>query len=276
MLDLLLAATLIVTVITVRIAYSVRGPHPAGGWLQHVAPRERSSLLGRGAIEATYWAIKPLTRRLVGDGVSANAITGASVAFGGAAGVALSSGHFGLGAWFAASSALCDTLDGPVARMSGTASTGGKVLDASMDRYSEYFFLAGLALYFRTNVWMLAVVLLALHGSFMVSFAEAKAEGIARGWMGRPDRAALLIAGAVLSALAGAFEVSRGVMHVPLLAALFVDSLGANISAARRIIRAAAQLDADTGTPESVRPTQRTSRASITPPMGISPARALE
>src|SRR5262249_16266531 len=114
-------------------------------------------------------------------------------------GMAFAAGHFGIGAWFAACSALCDALDGDVARLSGTASSAGETLDTSVDRYTEFFLLAGLGLYFRTNEWMLALVLLALQGSFMVSYVEIRAKSapvaVARRWMGQSDRAALLIAG---------------------------------------------------------------------------------
>jgi phosphatidylglycerophosphate synthase len=249
LLDLVLSATLLATVVGVRTAYSAWVPHPAGGWLGRLHSPDKSSLLGRGLIEATYWAITPLARTLALDGVSANAITIASLVFGSAAGMALAAGHFGIGAWFGASSALCDALDGLVARESGTASRAGEAFDASADRYNEFLFLTGLALYFRSNAWMLAVVLLALHGSFMVSFAETKAESlqvmVPRGWMRRSDRATLLIAGAALSAIGAGLGASRVVVLFPLLVALLVDSIGANASAARRLIKVITQLDVE-------------------------------
>jgi phosphatidylglycerophosphate synthase len=247
--DLVLSLALLAIVVGVRLAYSARVPHPAGGWIQRFKGGEKSALLGRGLIDATYWAITPIARKLAADGVSANVVTGASLFFGAAAGMALGAGHFGLGAWFGASSALCDALDGLVARASGTASAAGETLDSSADRYNEFLFLTGLALYFRGNAWMLAIVLLALHGSFMMSFAEIKAASlrvtVPHGWMRRPDRAALLITGAALSAVGVGLGASRLVALLPLLIGLLIDSVGANASAARRLLRVAAQLDAD-------------------------------
>jgi phosphatidylglycerophosphate synthase len=244
--DTILAGALLAIVIAIRIVHAANVPHPPGGWLQRFKARGRSYLVGRGFVDATYWAMRPIAKKLVEDGVSANAVTWASAAFGAAAGMALAAGHFGLGAWLVASSALCDALDGVVARMSATASPAGEALDSSVDRYNEFFCLTGLALYFRTNAWMLAIVLLALHGAFMVSFAEIKAATlrvvVPPGWMRRADRASLIIVGAALTALALAFGASGLRAFVPLLTTLLIDGVGANAAAARRLLRVVAQL----------------------------------
>ncbi len=247
LLDVVLSAALLAIVIVIRVAYPAHGPHAPVGWFRRLTTRAKSGLFGHTLVDATYWAIGPIAKRLVADRVSANAVTFASLAFGGAAGIALSAGHFGIGAWLAASSALCDALDGLVARASGTASPAGDALDASVDRYSEFFFLTGLALHFRSSPWILAVVLLALHGAFMMSFADLKAQGlrdvVPPGWMRRPDRAILLIAGAALSGLGVGAGAPRLLALAPLIAALVVDSVGANAAAARRLLRVVAQLD---------------------------------
>jgi len=245
MFDLVIATVLLVFVAGVRVAYSMRD-RSAGGWMSRWRSRNRPALVGKSLVEASYVVTRPIARRLAADGVSANAVTYASLVFGALAAMALASGHFGLGAWFAACSALCDALDGLVARATGSASAAGELLDASSDRYNEFLFLTGLGLYFRTNAWMLALVLLAIHGSFMVSFADTKAESlrtrIPRGWMRRADRATLLIAGAALSAITGALFHSQIAALTPVLAALVIDSVGANASAARRLLRIVSEL----------------------------------
>ena len=278
MVDIVLAAALLAIVIAIRIAHAANVPHPPGGWFERFKARGKSSLVGHGLVSATYWAITPIAKKLVEDGVSANAVTYASVVFGGAAGMAVAAGHFGVGAWLAASSALCDALDGLVARESGTASPAGDALDSSVDRYNEFFVLTGLALYFRTNAWMLAIVLLALHGAFMVSFAEIKAEvlrvAVPPGWMRRADRAALLILGAVLTALGTGFGASRLLALAPLLLALLVDGVGANAAAARRLLRVVGQLGADAAsrTPNRAAPPSSTQESSRPPPLHVLPA----
>jgi phosphatidylglycerophosphate synthase len=211
--------------------------------------------------------------------VPANAVTAASVVYGGASGMALAGGHFGIGAWLAASSALCDALDGMVARKSGTASPAGEALDSSVDRYSEFFFLTGLALHFRDSAWMLAVVLLALQGAFMVSFAETKAESlrvvVSPGWMRRPDRATLLIAGATLSALGAGLHAARWVVLAPVLAALLIDGLGANAAAARRLLRILAQLKGGSTARGAAAAGEAEEARGEPPPVSIIPAPAV-
>lgn len=246
MLDLLLAATLLLLLIGARIAYAATMARTAGAALERIHPSQRPSVFGYGFVKALSWATAPVARRLVRDRVSPNAITAAALVYGAAGGMAFAAGHFGIGAWFAACSALCDALDGVVARLSGTASPAGETLDTSADRYTEFFLLAGLGLYFRSNEWMLALVLLALQGSFMVSYVEIRAKSapvaVARRWMGQGDRAALLIAGALLSAIVDGCGGARWAVLAPILAALFVDSVGANASAAYRLLRVVAQL----------------------------------
>ncbi|HVW28714.1 MAG TPA: CDP-alcohol phosphatidyltransferase family protein [Polyangiaceae bacterium] len=271
MLDLLLAATLVLLVVGARVFYALRVARTADA-ISRATEGQKTSLFGRGFVDAMAWAATPIARQLVADGVSANAVTGAALVFGAAGGMAFAAGHFGIGAWFAASSALCDALDGVVARLSGTASTAGETLDTSVDRYTEFFLLAGLGLYFRTNAWMLAVVLLALQGSFMVSYVETRAASasiaVARRWMAQPDRATLLIIGAVLSAVVAGVGAARWVVLVPILAALFIDSVGANASAAYRLIRLVVQLGKPAGVPASMQAPMESRTTSI-PPIGV-------
>ena len=84
---------------------------------------------------------------------------------------------------------------------------------------------------------------LALLGSFMVSYGSAKAEalGVAvpRGAMRRAERAVWLCGGALLSPLAAALGESAGVApwigEAPMLFALAMVALVSNVSAARRL-----------------------------------------
>jgi hypothetical protein len=80
---------------------------------------------------------------------SANAVTIASLGFAAGAGILLSVGNFVWAALAMIIACLGDALDGLVARRSASASVGGALLDASVDRYEEFLFLGGLALYLR-------------------------------------------------------------------------------------------------------------------------------
>jgi phosphatidylglycerophosphate synthase len=151
-------------------------------------------------------------------------------------------GHFGFGAVFATISGFLDSLDGMVARSSGVASDAGEVLDAVVDRYVEFFFLSGLVVYYRQIPVLQVLALLALLGTFMVSYSTAKAEALgvepAKGSMRRPERAVYLILGAALSALTIPWLETHGEsgIHIgyPMVAALGLVALVANVSSIER------------------------------------------
>jgi phosphatidylglycerophosphate synthase len=184
-----------------------------------------------------------LAQMLTTAGISANAITMLSLCLAAVASVLLGFGHFGLGAVAMVVASSGDALDGLVARKSGTASAGGALLDASVDRYEEFFFLAAIAVYLRGSVWLLVLTLFALAGSFMVSYGSAKAEAMGRavppGAMRRTERAVSLCTGAALTtpfaSLADRLALPQWLAHLPLLFALALVAVGANISAIHRL-----------------------------------------
>jgi CDP-diacylglycerol--glycerol-3-phosphate 3-phosphatidyltransferase len=213
----------------------------------------RSSLLfPKGARRLIVWALGPVVRTLVDKGVSANAITAASLAVGALSGALLAFGHFGMAALATAIASLGDALDGLVARRGRTTSAGGALFDASVDRYEEFFVLGGLAVFLRSRAPLLGLVLLALVGSFMVSYGSAKAEAlrvpVPPGMMRRAERAFCLTFGIALVPL---FHVlvqlailPPSVELAPLLAALAVVGLVSNASAIRRLWSIAELADA--------------------------------
>lgn len=203
-----------------------------------------SFVLGRGPMQVGYSAIVPLKNVCVRLGLSANAVTALSLALGAAAGVALAMGHFGICAALAGTAAIGDAIDGLIARESGRASTAGAIFDAVTDRYTEFFFLGGLAICVRSDALELGAVLFAVLGSFMVSYASAKAEAcgvkIPRGSMRRAERAVYLIAGAALVPLATAVLPAEAayarVALLPILAAVALVAVVGNASAILRFI----------------------------------------
>jgi CDP-diacylglycerol--glycerol-3-phosphate 3-phosphatidyltransferase len=191
-----------------------------------VTRRVRSSLLlPRVALDAGLWALDHAARALVALGVTANAITVSSVVLAAIGGVLLAFGEFG---W--ASAAMI-------------AASLGDVLDASVDRYEEFFFLGGLAVYFHTSTSALAVILAALVGSFMVSYGSAKAEAfgvpVPPGAMRRAERAVCLCAGVVATALlppaTHGYTLPSWAAGAPILFMVAVVAVGANVSAIRRL-----------------------------------------
>jgi CDP-diacylglycerol--glycerol-3-phosphate 3-phosphatidyltransferase len=202
-----------------------------------------SALLGKGVMAAGYWSLQPIGRALVALGLTANGVTLISLGFGLSAAVALALGHFGVGAALTAVATLGDALDGIVARQTGTASDAGEVFDAAVDRYQEFFFLGGLAVYFRADTIALVLVLVAVVGSFMISYGTAKAEALGvdapRGAMRRVERAVYLNGGVICAPIAAALALRFGlpawVEHLPILLALALVGLVGNVSAARRL-----------------------------------------
>ncbi len=178
-----------------------------------------SGLLNKGAMELCYWCLEPLAKLMVFLRIRPNMVSWTSLPLGVLAGACLAAGHFGFGAIFATVCGLLDCLDGMIARISGVASDAGEVLDAAVDRYVDFFFLSGLVIYYRSIPILQILALLALLGSFMVSYSTAKAEAlqvdVARGSMRRPERCLYLALGAALSAATIPWFETPGKFFVP-------------------------------------------------------------
>jgi len=208
-----------------------------------VGPARSSLVLPRAALDTALWCLDYVARGLIALGVTANAITISSVFLAAIAGALLCFGQFGWAAVAMVAASLGDALDGLVARRTGTASVAGALLDASVDRYEEFFFLGGLAIYFHESVWALSLTLLALAGSFMVSYGSAKAEALGvpvpPGAMRRAERAVFLCVGVASTPIFGwltrGSELPPWAAEAPLFAALGLVGVVANVSAIRRL-----------------------------------------
>jgi len=188
------------------------------------------------------WLLSPLVDGLAAAGVQANEVTVISLVAGLVAGAALAFDQFGWATAAILFASLGDAVDGMLARRTGSASVGGALLDAAVDRYGEFFILAGLAVLFHESTPMLVLVLLALAGSFMVSYGSAKAEAlrvaVPDGMMRRAERATVLCVGVAMvpfaAVLARRLEVPW-LQHAPILLALGIVAVAANASAVRRL-----------------------------------------
>jgi len=100
---------------------------------------------------------------------------------------------------------VLDILDGALARRSDKATPFGAFLDSISDRVSEGFVLTAIALVLAHdgNLVAVAFTIAAIGGSFLVSYARAKAELLGlRGDVGlgsRAERVVLITAGLVLA-----------------------------------------------------------------------------
>lgn len=124
-------------------------------------------------------------------------VLGLLVTIGG--GVLIASGHYVAGASVAAGGSLLDALDGPLARMQGTASVKGAFIDTMSDRFGEVAVLSGLAFSLRGDETGLMLCVFALAGSLLIPYVRSKAESWGAegrgGWMGRAERVILSLLG---------------------------------------------------------------------------------
>ena len=138
-----------------------------------------------------------------------------------AAALAFALGRFRLAATIATFAGICDILDGQIARRLNASTTFGAFFDSTLDRVAEAAMLVGIAWFYMSNLvdmamnpervlsnlqhglepvtWAVIALLsvLAIVGSFMVSYTRARAEGLGLsckvGWFERPERMVLLI-----------------------------------------------------------------------------------
>jgi CDP-diacylglycerol--glycerol-3-phosphate 3-phosphatidyltransferase len=198
---------------------SARPERPAGGL----------ALAKERAKDLAHAVLSPLVRGLTALGIRADHLTVGGLVVSIGAGAAFFDGHTRMGALLLALAGVCDILDGEVARASGVRSRFGAFLDSTLDRLAEAAALIGIAGFYVRNLFALVLdpelavrqiaeqqlepvtwavlaltAMLALTGSFMVSYTRARAEGLGVdcrvGWFERPERLVLLI-------LAGALKV---------------------------------------------------------------------
>ncbi len=196
----------------------VAAPAPPGG-IARFKDRVRDGARG---------ALAPVVEGLYAVGLRADHLTWLGFLLSLGSAFAFFDGHSRLGALLLALSGVCDILDGALARRHGTMSRFGAFLDSYLDRLSEALVLTGIAAFYVRNLFglvldpvkvlqqleiglspetwavMSVTAVLALVGSFMVSYSRARAEGLGIdckvGWFERPERLVLLI-------VAGLFKV---------------------------------------------------------------------
>ncbi len=115
--------------------------------------------------------------------------------------------------WLAAATfvvgSLFDILDGALARAGGKSTPFGAFVDSTTDRVGEGAMLAAIAFVFSRHGqdWAVALAVVAVVGSFLVSYTRAKAEALGlRGDVGlgsRAERVVLITAGLVFAPWGG-------------------------------------------------------------------------
>lgn len=149
---------------------------------------------------------RPVGRRLVSWGVTADVLTTSGLLFAVATAVVVATGHLLAGIPLLAVTGFHDLFDGPVAKAAGTASVRGAFFDSVVDRVADAVVMGGVAWYLvSVHEGELSLLPLAVLGAAsLVSYVRAKAEGLGLpvtnggvfgGLMERAERMILLGAG---------------------------------------------------------------------------------
>jgi CDP-diacylglycerol--glycerol-3-phosphate 3-phosphatidyltransferase len=132
-----------------------------------------------------------------------------------------------IGGVVALAASVFDMLDGRVARLRGRETKFGAFLDSTMDRYSDMVLFMGLMiLYARVDrTPQMVLVWVAAFGSFMTSYARARAESLIPrctvGLLERPERIVLLVVGALTNRM---------------VAVLWIIAVLSNVTAVQRVV----------------------------------------
>lgn len=150
--------------------------------------------------------LDPVVNALVAFHVSPLLVSLFGLAFAVWGGIVAARGSLRAAGIFLLLAGLCDVLDGDVARRLGRSSRFGAFIDSMLDRVSEFVLFGGILLYVVRrpsgfDVYEPVVIMLALMGSVMTSYARARAEGVGIeckvGVMERPERIALMAIGLI-------------------------------------------------------------------------------
>jgi CDP-diacylglycerol--glycerol-3-phosphate 3-phosphatidyltransferase len=174
--------------------------------------------------------LEPVVEWLAERQITPNQVTLAALAVSLLAALLIGAGWLRLGALVLIVGSLGDLVDGMLARSTGQASRFGAFFDSTLDRIGEGAVLAAVAYRFAIDgrPLLVAIVVLALLGSLLVSYTRARAEALGVdctvGLMSRAERLALIIAGLLLG-LPG--------LAVAALAALSLYTVGERVAHVR-------------------------------------------
>ncbi len=246
LLPLVALVTLVSAFVVGLLGFAVKTAIGGRPRTERVAQQGGTILLNEYLMEYGLWLFRPIARACVRLNLHPDVLSWTSLALQLAAAAGIATGYFGLGGWLLLLGAMCDSLDGAVARMRGLSSDSGELLDATVDRWSEMALFFAYAWYYRNMPIGFALAAASCIGSVMVSYARAKGESMGIdlkiGLMQRHERAVYLCGATLISAIGVRFwePDDPHPRHYVLLAALALIALLSNITAIQRfaILRA--------------------------------------
>ena len=186
--------------------------------------------------------------RLIESRLTPNAISVAGLVGNLVAAVLVLEHHFVLAGLAFILGSLCDMFDGRYSRMSGKGTPFGAFLDSTLDRVEEGVVLAAVAAWFAQegNDMAVGATVLAVVGSYMVSYTRARAEALGVeckvGIASRAVRVVILSAGLVF----GAEELIPGLDLLE--PAIYVMAALTVFTALQRVLHVRRQLAGGAGT----------------------------
>jgi CDP-diacylglycerol--glycerol-3-phosphate 3-phosphatidyltransferase len=187
--------------------------------------------------------LEPVVNALASFGVSPMLVSAFGLAFSIWGAVVVARGSLLGGGIFLLIAGLCDVLDGDLARRLDRASSFGAFIDSLLDRVSEFAYFGGILIFVVRSpndipAYEPVVILIALMGSVLTSYARARAEGLGIeckvGVMERPERIGLLALG-----LIAGYKFLMAVMML-----LAVTTMITVVQRVRHVQRASAARDA--------------------------------
>lgn len=170
----------------------------------------RTELIPKSIKQKVRGMVRPIAEAFLKTGMTPNTMTVVGVVFSLVAAIFFALKILLWGGIFYLLAGVCDILDGAMARRSGQDSSYGAFLDSTLDRFAEAIALMGVMVYFhRMDITpMIYITYLAVAGSLLVSYSKARSEGLGQecnvGWLERPERVTLVVAGTILGAIVGA------------------------------------------------------------------------
>jgi CDP-diacylglycerol--glycerol-3-phosphate 3-phosphatidyltransferase len=190
-------------------------------------------MLDQRARKKVSRVVDPVARLIARTGATPTMVTITGLALSLAGSILIGSGRLAPGAAVLGAGALLDILDGVLARVTGTESVHGALLDSFTDRLGEVAMWTGLAFYLggRAEAALVTLSIVAVCGSLLTPYLRAKAEALGiegkGGLMGRAER--LLVFG---------FGVGlEGVGLPTLVATIWILAVGAWVTVIQRFIR---------------------------------------
>lgn len=172
-------------------------------------PLRQGSVLPPWIKEGGRAVLAPVVRTAMALHLTPNTITVIGLLITLVASALVAGGWLLVGAAILTAGSLLDAVDGALARATGGGTAFGSFLDSTLDRAGETI------LYLGVTAWLLRALddpfvpvllaLVALGGSYLVSYAHARAQGIGLeasvGLAPRTERLVLVIAGIALAGL---------------------------------------------------------------------------